>query len=376
MNAQTLWAAEQIRRRLREGDAPAVIQLAEFIVSQSDADLGLFALAAFGLALSWEQMGELERSLQWFEKCLAVEPRNPAVRAGRGRVLLKMGRAAEAAAVFLDLSRLYTDRADYHHAAGSALLHLADLEGALAHLERAARLSPNDPYILNDLASAHLLRGDLETALGLFKQATEQIGKNDLDLARDIRESIEELRATLLLFGQEDVWNQTARVADSPPAAPPEAAETPPPTAGGLSPTEDAREFFYASKARAIIKETMAGWRCRPRQILAALHLWLDFLEHLPPAGRRRTDRWARAWAAAVIYAVGRLDGENWARQETVADRLGISPASVSRRFGRLRKTLGIEVGDPRYCSVQDPRRFLLIEKIHRGEAPPEKFLL
>jgi hypothetical protein len=115
---------------------------------------------------------------------------------------------------------------------------------------------------------------------------------------------------------------------------------------------------------------------CRPRQILAALHLWIDFLETLSPDDNRRAEQRPRPWAAAVVYAVGRIDGAPWAVQAEVAKRFGISAATLSRRFVQLRQGLALEVGDPRYSSLSNEFRATLIEQIHKGDVVPDRLLL
>lgn len=383
MDDQTRWAMRQMQRCLREGNAAAVVEIGEHVLARGDEDLETFRLAATCLALAYEKLGQWDRALHWFRQCLAMNPDDPTFLAGRGRVLSRMGKHAEAAAVFRQLAGNFPDRADYHAAAGSVLLRMADLSGALHHLQRARRLDPLNPYILNDLAGTHLLRGDLEAALGAFRQATEQIGRSDRELARDIHESIEEVRAALLLARSAAEPPPSARIADVYPVAEalpavaasqvseaarpePDSADAPEaPSPKGVGPEHGVP--FAESKVRAMVLETMIGHGCRSRQILAALHLWSDFMEALPAREFARAERKAPAWAAAVVYTVGRLDGATWAIQSAVAKCSGVSAATVSRLHNRLRRTLAIEDGDPRYSATAGyQQRAVPIEQAHR----------
>lgn len=372
MDAQTRWAVEQIQRYLQEGNAAAVVELGEHVVAYEDEDVEAFILAGFCLALAYEQLERWDRSLHWFEQCLIIDPANPTLLWGRGRVLMKTDRNAEAANILRPLAERYSDQPHYHRAAGSVLLRLGDLDQALHHLKRARELDPTNPYILNDLAGAYLLGGDPEAALSTFKQAVDQITPNDLKLARDIRESIEEVRATLVLQRRATTPLTSARVADLhyDGVSLPEKRET------TTTEKPDAPPPLSDSKVRAILLDAMAERGCRARQVLAALHLWSDFLESLPAGERARVEQRAQSWAAAVLYTVGHLDGAPWAVQSNVAKSLAISPATLSRRFARLRRTLAIEVGDPRYSTAPCPRRAVLIEQIHEGRVAPEHLLL
>jgi len=375
MDAQTHWAIEQIQRYLREGNAAAVIEIGERVLMHDEEDMETFLLAARCLASAYEQLEQWDNAMRWLAQCLAIEPANPTLAAMRGRVLLKMGRVAEAAAVFRDLAKRYPQRSDYHGASGSALLQRGEIEEALPHLKQARELNPADPYILNDLASAYLLQGDLEESLSAFKQATDHIGPGDLELARDIRRSVEEVRATLILRRGAIEPRAEARIADVYPES---AAMTPPTIERGAEATaqSDPAAAFRDSRVRAAVLAGLAERSARPRQVLAALHLWSDFLETLPAEKQARVDSRPPSWAAAVVYAIGRLDGAQWARQIEIAKGFGTSPSTLSRCFGRIRRALSLEIGDPRYCTVPSYRRAALIEQIHRGQRPAECLLL
>jgi len=359
MDAQTQWAVEQIQRYLRAGNAAAVVELGEHLLARKNQDFETFRLAASCLALAYEKLGDGERSLYWFRQCLVMDPAQPALLAGCGRVLMKMGRHDEAATVFRHLTRRHPERADFHAAAGTVLLRLGELDGALRHLRLAYQLDPANPYVLNDLAGAYLLQGEFEAALSTYKQAVELIPPPDpegtkqaspaqLDLARDISESIEEVRAALVLHQHAAGAPPSAQVTDLYPADP---SDSTPQVSEKMADADqpDVASFLATSKVRSMVLDTLVERGCRPREILAALHLWSDFLETLPAREWPRVEKRAEAWAAAAVYAVGRLEGAAWALQADLAEQFHIPKTTLSRHYGQLRHALDIEDDDPRY---------------------------
>lgn len=371
MDAQTRWAVEQIQRYLKEGNPEAVVEIGETLLAREGDDLDVLLMTGFCLGMGYEQLQRWDRALHWFEQCLALDPSNPLLAAACGRVLMKMGQLKDAATIFRRLAAKFPDRADYHQAAGAALLQTADLRGALRHLIRARELAPDNPYVLNDLGQAYLLDGDFETALEAFRQAIRQIAPEDVDLAREIRESIEEVRAALILqeraAGPLDSASVSVLTLEGIPA---------PDASAAVGDPGDAQQFYATCEVRAALLDGMIEKQCRPRQVLAALHLWSDFLETLSPAERERTQRRPQLWAAAGVYTIGRLDGEPWATQQNVAQDMRVSPGALSRRFVRLKQALVIEIGDPRYSTRGSSRRDKLIEQIHQGRGDPDWLLL
>jgi len=379
MNAHTQWAVGQMQRYLREGNAAAVVEIGEHVLARDDEDWTTFRLIAFCLASAYEKLERWDEALRQLRQCQVIDPSDPTSLAARGRVLMKMGRNAEAVGLFRGLATRHPDQPNYLRAAGLALLHLGDSKSALGYLRRAREINSTDPYLLNDLASAYLLEGDLESSLSAFKQATGYITSDDLELARDIRESVEEVRAALLLSERSMALPTQTQIAEVheiyPQPSPPADSPAEQPKTMAITPSDPARTAGE-SKVRTIVIEAMTERGMRPRQILAALHLWSDYFEILSATKQTRMEQHTQSWAAAVVYAIGRLDGETWAVQEEVAKSLDVSKATLSRRFGRLRQALTIEVGDPRYCTTPNRRRATLIEHIHHSQVPPERLLL
>ncbi|MBM3334869.1 tetratricopeptide repeat protein [Candidatus Sumerlaeota bacterium] len=368
MDARAHWAVREAQRYLREGNASAAIEIGEHFMSLDVEDLDAFRTVAICLALAYEKAEQLERALQWSAEIRRLYPDDPLVLSVYGRVAMKMGRHGEASAIFRQLAHRYPDQAQYHAAAGTALLRQGEFAGAQHHLERARAFDAGNPYVLNDLANVYLLQGELEASLRTFKQAIEQISRaseiqnpksrirnqKDVELANDIRESIEEVRALLLLYRSVSGQIESAQVVEIYPDksdaarrdGEPQVSEPPSQVLESLPPESQMRS--------ALLEATLARG-CRPRHILAAFHLWSDFLETLDRSERQRVEQQPQAWVAAVVYTVGRLHGATWARQAKIARDFGISLSAISRRARRLRRCLSIERADPRYTALAAP---------------------
>ncbi|MCX8036860.1 MAG: tetratricopeptide repeat protein [Candidatus Sumerlaeia bacterium] len=348
MDPQSRWAVEQMQRYLRDGNTGAVLEIATRLLPLLNDDPEARLLALQCMALAREQRGEWAQALEGLEQCRALDCQSPAVRSSIARVLLKMGRYAQAGNIFLDLTRLYPQCAEYHAAAGTALLHLRNPEAALHHLRRARELNPADPYILNDIAGTYLLLGDLESALSAYKQAIEQVSDGDRSLLRDIRDSIEEVKAALALRRHAAGRSGEARVEDIAGSALHEAPGR------DTHPHDDPTR---ADPVRALLLKQMGELGCRPRQILAALHLWSDFVETLDgekrlQVTRRIAERSVRPWVASIVYAIGRIERAAWGRQSDVAKTCGVGTRTVSQRYGELRRALKLQKDDPRYSTA------------------------
>ncbi len=348
MDPQSQWAVEQIQRYLRDGNTSAVIEIATRLLPllRDDSEAHLLALQC--MALAYERRGEWTLALQNFEQCRALDAGSPAVRSSIARVLLKMGRYPQAGNIFLDLTRLYPRSAEYHAAAGTALLHLRNPDAALHHLRRARELNPADPYVLNDLAGTYFLLGDLESALSAYKQAIEHVSDSDRSLLRDIRDSIEEVKAALALRREAAGKNGEARVENIPGSVVQQ------PSGPEPEPLDDTAR---RDLVRTLLLERMGEQGCRPRQILAALHLWSDFVETLdeekkPRVTSRIPERSVKPWVAAVAYAIGRIERTPWGRQSVVARTYGVGERALAARYSELRRRLQLQKNDPRYSTA------------------------
>lgn len=81
-----------------------------------------------------------------------------------------------------------------------------------------------------------------------------------------------------------------------------------------------------------------------------ALALWSDFCALRE---ERRVVK-PETYAAAIEYAIAKLDRAPGVTQAAVAERYGIAPGSLSNRYGEIRAALDLIPDDPRYRSALD----------------------
>lgn len=91
-----------------------------------------------------------------------------------GVALQRQGRLPEARDAYVRATELDPRFAMGHRNAGQALLALGDVEGALHHLEAAARLAPGDGAVYAALAQAYRRLGDAERAKQAADRARER----------------------------------------------------------------------------------------------------------------------------------------------------------------------------------------------------------
>jgi len=87
---------------------------------------------------------------------------------------------------------------------------------------------------------------------------------------------------------------------------------------------------------------TQAGFP--PGRIARAQALWGDFQDVRSPGTCK-----PQVLAAAVEYALSKLESGNGVTQAKVAHRYGVAKGSVSHRYGEIRSLLALVPSDPRY---------------------------
>ncbi|NKB68772.1 MAG: hypothetical protein GKR89_17035 [Candidatus Latescibacteria bacterium] len=86
-----------------------------------------------------------------------------------------------------------------------------------------------------------------------------------------------------------------------------------------------------AGQVEELLGEQMPAAGFSPEQVVNGRMLWRDFYQtHQPRIGK------TGVWAAAVEYAIGWIEGWSEQTQQVVGRHYGVSPASVSNRFGEL----------------------------------------
>jgi Flp pilus assembly protein TadD/arylsulfatase A-like enzyme len=112
-----------------------------------------------------------EKALAALEDVLAREPRIPRTYALYGELLLKAGRADEAAEVFRRLVALEERGFEGHYGLGVALLNLGRDEAALEAFVKAVAIDPRNPKSYLRLSEIEISRGDASSAEGWLRRA-------------------------------------------------------------------------------------------------------------------------------------------------------------------------------------------------------------
>jgi hypothetical protein len=100
-------------------------------------------------------------------------------------------------------------------------------------------------------------------------------------------------------------------------------------------------------------------------EIVRAVRMWREFRERAHPTYRR-----GEVYAAAVEYIMV-LFGFYGDSQASIAERYGVSPASISSKWHEIESALGLSQFDSRYSVHEDPGAGLEAMLRGRGEEPP-----
>jgi hypothetical protein len=100
-------------------------------------------------------------------------------------------------------------------------------------------------------------------------------------------------------------------------------------------------------------------------EIVRAVRMWREFRERADPTYRR-----PEVYAAAVEYIMV-LFGFYGDSQVSIAERYGVSPASISSKWHEIERALGLSQFDSRYSVHEDPGVRLEAMLRARGEEPP-----
>ena len=186
-------------KRVTEGPEAALE-----VLLQADFDLTEPANSAMlqAVAQDFLSLGKGANALALVDEALAAHPDHPNLHDLRGRVLLSLGRQAEADTAFSSALNLDPRFAPSLEARGSYALWSGDLANALAYFEKAAQAAPSNAQYAYLQAQIHYMQSNSERAEGLFRQALElnpgHVGANndlawllasqsrDLDAANDL----------------------------------------------------------------------------------------------------------------------------------------------------------------------------------------------
>ena len=159
------------------------------------------------LADFWFDQGAYRRAAAAYE---AVEKEAPAgtdlaALLGRGNVLVRKRRYADAIAVYRAALALAPDDPKILNNLAFAMLHGGgELMAALRHADKAARLEPENPLVLETLGSIHLRLGDADAAAKYLEQAWARALKRSPEVQIAIMDQL--VRAWLAADRKDLAW--------------------------------------------------------------------------------------------------------------------------------------------------------------------------
>jgi tetratricopeptide (TPR) repeat protein len=122
-------------------------------------------------AMIAEKEGHLERSLSYWVRAKKIEPENPEILFGFGRVCLKMNLLDDAEAALTKAAGLRPDDPTYLYMLGSANVGKKQFEAAQTIFEKLVERSPRDSQVQYALGSVLFLEGHLSDAAAHFNES-------------------------------------------------------------------------------------------------------------------------------------------------------------------------------------------------------------
>ena len=136
-----------------------------------------------------EQQGELERSLSYWIRAKKIEPDNPEVLFGFGRVCLKMDLLDDAEPALTKAASLRPDDPSYQYALAAAKVGKRQFQAAEDLLENLIKVKASDPQIEYAMGSVLYLEGHLAEASAHLRESVRllpnQSGPPTIILAGD-----------------------------------------------------------------------------------------------------------------------------------------------------------------------------------------------
>jgi len=224
-----------------------------------------------------------------------------------------LGNFAAAVASYRRALSLSPDNPWYRHNLGHLLdVGVGDSEGALRHLRTAQRIEADEDEITASLAHCLARLGELDEAATLARRA--------VDMAPDKGEH--QRLSRWVDDGAPGALSSSTKVMGGPTSHPP--------SQGDVVAELLAQHMGQAGFSRARIARAQA--------------LWDDFQSTREPRVSK-----PEVLAAAIEYALGKLDSVNGVTQAVIARRYGVAAGSVSQRYGEIRAALELVPSDPRY---------------------------
>lgn len=118
-----------------------------------------------------ERQGELERSLSYWMRARKIQPADPEILLGFGRVCLKMDLLEDAEPALTEAARLKPLETPYQYTLAAAKVGKRQFEAAQALLEPMVARHPQDPHLQYALGSVLYIQGRLDEAAARLKES-------------------------------------------------------------------------------------------------------------------------------------------------------------------------------------------------------------
>jgi tetratricopeptide (TPR) repeat protein len=118
-----------------------------------------------------EKQGELERSLSYWMRARKIEPNDPEILLGFGRVCLRMDLLEDAEPALTSAARLKPEETTYQYTLAAAKVGKRQYEAAQDLLEPLVRKQPDDPQLQYALGAVLYIRGRLTEAAGHLRES-------------------------------------------------------------------------------------------------------------------------------------------------------------------------------------------------------------
>jgi hypothetical protein len=163
------------------GDTAPITPPAQQAAMAPGADLNAALVQAQGLRLK----GDLDGSLHILSQLMLAEPDDPRVVGEYGKLMVQQNRPGDAVAFLNRAIQLSPNDWSLYSALGVANDQRSDQANARIAYERALALRPNEPAVLNNYAMSRMLAGDPAAARNLLARA-QATGSTDPKILQNV----------------------------------------------------------------------------------------------------------------------------------------------------------------------------------------------
>jgi tetratricopeptide (TPR) repeat protein/2-polyprenyl-3-methyl-5-hydroxy-6-metoxy-1,4-benzoquinol methylase len=141
--------------------------------------------------VSYYQSGDMDKALQWYKKCLSIQPENIAALSNMGLVLHTKDRLEEAITIYQKAIAIQPDFENSHYNLGNALKDQGKLEEAVTSYQKAISIKPDYAEAYSNLGNTLKDLRKLEEAVTCYQKAISikpDLAKTYSNLANTLKE--------------------------------------------------------------------------------------------------------------------------------------------------------------------------------------------